>query len=515
MRRHVMVLVLAAVVTVTSACGGETTGSPGTGSTGHAVVETSVDPSAGDPTTTVEPASTTASTAIPVVGEVIVVDTVETAGFPGTRILGHGDQFVRLTTADGQLVMSSSDDGVNWEPVVSGLALDGVWVAASDGSLLHVGGWSVGRSGFVIATSADDGATWTTSELPVSDPGLPYVQARPYVAAVAAGEGTAVAVGTVNNDVDWQTYSIEQLGVDHGQMDSMGSADGGAPGQLTVRFADGFELTVDAAEFGLDSMFAGAGPVTVAWVWDGTAWERISPPFGSILRPADDRLRTRRLRRARLADRIGRGPGRASRVPLPRRTNLAGHAPAGHLVLRPAVARRRSARLRPRRQCRPVPLHRCDHLDRGAPLRRPRSPVDRVHLAVRRGRRPDRVPRPHRPARTGARPPAVRPVITRRRDLGRDRHAGRHPQHVRRPRQPIRRRHPRDHRPINGHAAGRLPRRRITRTRRSSTTSPRRARSSPSARPSASPTASSPCSAAHGCKSSGSGRPRGTSSATR
>ena len=194
----------------------------------------------------------------------IVVDTVETAGFPGTRILGHGDQFVRLTTAEGQLVMTSSEDGANWAPVVTELALDGAWVAASDGSLLHVGGWPADGSGFVIATSTDDGATWTTSELPVSDPGLPYVQAQPNVAALAAGDGTAVAVGTVNHDVDWQTYSIEQLGVDHGPMDSMGSADGGAPGQLTVRFADGFELTVDAAEFGLDSMFAGAGPVTVA-----------------------------------------------------------------------------------------------------------------------------------------------------------------------------------------------------------------------------------------------------------
>ena len=110
MRRHVMVLVLAGVVTVTSACGGETTGSPGTGSTGLAVVETSVDPSAGPPTTTVEPVGTTASTPIPAEGEVIHVDTIETAGFPGTRILGHGDQFVQLTTADGQLVMSSSDE---------------------------------------------------------------------------------------------------------------------------------------------------------------------------------------------------------------------------------------------------------------------------------------------------------------------------------------------------------------------------------------------------------------------
>ena len=71
----------------------------------------------------------------------IVVDTVETAGFPGTRILGHGDRFVRLISADGQLVMTNSDDGVSWAPVVTDLALDGVWVAASDGSLLHVGGW--------------------------------------------------------------------------------------------------------------------------------------------------------------------------------------------------------------------------------------------------------------------------------------------------------------------------------------------------------------------------------------
>ena len=282
MRRHVMVLVLAGAVTVTSACGGGTTGSPGTGSAGTAAVDPSVEPSASDPTTTVEPARTTASTAVPVEGEVIVGDTVETAGFPGTRVLGHGDQFVRLTTADGQLVMTSSDDGVDWAPVVTDLALDSVWVAASDGSLLHVGGWPQVGSGFVIATSSDDGATWTTSELPVSDPGLPYVQAQANVAAVAAGNGTAVAVGTVNHDVDWQTYSIEQLGVDHGQMDSMGSADGGAPGELTVRFADGFELTVDAAEFGLDSMFAGGGPVTVAWVWDGSAWEQISSPFGSF-----------------------------------------------------------------------------------------------------------------------------------------------------------------------------------------------------------------------------------------
>ena len=281
MRRHVTLLVLAGAVTVTSACGGETTGSTGTGDA--AVVEPSVEPSASEPTTTTgEPARTTAATAIPAEGEVVVVDTVEWAGVPGMRILGHGDQFVRLTTADGQLVMTGSDDGVNWVPVVTDLALNGVWVAASDGSVLHVGGWATVGAGFVFAASSDDGATWTTNELPVSDPGLPYVHALPNVAAVAAGDGTAVAVGMVNHDVDWQTYSIEQLGVDHGQMDGMGSADGGAPGQVTVRFADGFELTVDAAEFGLDSMFAGAGPVTVAWVWDGTAWEQTSPPFGSF-----------------------------------------------------------------------------------------------------------------------------------------------------------------------------------------------------------------------------------------
>ena len=200
----------------------------------------------------------------------------------------------------------------------------------------------------MIATSSDDGATWTTSELPVSDPGLPYVQAQPYVAAFAAGEGTAVAVGRVNNDVDWQTYSIEQLGVDHGQMDSMGSADGGAPGQMTVRFSDGFELTVDAAEFGLDSMFAGAGPAD-GGVGVGRHRLGTDQPTIRVLPPADDRLRTRRLRRARLADRLRR-TGRPTRVPLPRRTNLAGHAPAGHLVLRHAIARRRTARLRRRRQ---------------------------------------------------------------------------------------------------------------------------------------------------------------------
>ena len=147
MRRQGVAFVLAGVMTVMSACGGGTTGSPGTGSTGVAVVEPSVDPSASDPTTTFEPPPTTAPAAVPAEGDVILADTVETAGFPGTRVLGHGDQFVRLTTADGQLVMSSSDDGAGWAPVATDLALDGIGMAASDGSLLHVGGWPPGRLG--------------------------------------------------------------------------------------------------------------------------------------------------------------------------------------------------------------------------------------------------------------------------------------------------------------------------------------------------------------------------------
>ena len=392
----------------------------------------------------------------------IVVDTVETAGFPGTRILGHGDQFVRLTTADGQLVMSSSDDGVNWEPVVSGLALDGVWVAASDGSLLHVGGWSVGGSGFVIATSADDGATWTTSELPVSDPGLPYVQARPYVAAVAAGEGTAVAVGTVNNDVDWQTYSIEQLGVDHGQMDSMGSADGGAPGQLTVRYADGFELTVDAAEFGLDSMFAGAGPVTVAWVWDGTAWERISPPFGSFSgqptiafgpagyvalgSPTASAAGPVELRAFHSLD--GRTwqdtplPGTLS-SDLPSLVGGAlGYVLVGSDVLYHSID-----------AITWTEVHRFDDPD-------PQSIGFTSQYVAAGGPTGFLVPIAQ-PEPAPDHPPFVlsSPDGVTWDEIA---DAGRHPQRVRRPRQPIRRRHPRDHRPITGHAVGRLPRRRIT-----------------------------------------------------
>ena len=338
--------------------------------------------------------------------------------------------------------MTSSDNGVNWSPVV----IDGAWVAGADGSLLHVGGWPAGRSGLVIATSTDNGATWTTSELPVSDPGLRYVQAQPNVAAV----------GTVNNDVESQTYSVEQLGFDHGQMDSMGSPDGGAPGQVTVRCADGFELTVDPAEFGLDSMFAGAGPVTVTWVWDGTAWEQIRPPFGSFAGQPT----------------IAFGPAGYVALGSPIAST------AGPVELR--VFRSLDGRTWQDTPCRapcPPTSHRSS-ADRSAASSSAvtscttpsmRSPGQRCTASTIRT--PSRAGSPRstsRPGATGSSSPSPNPnrhptnlrslFLTRRRDLGRCPGTGRHPQRVRRLRQPIRRRHPRDHRPINGHTAGRLPR---------------------------------------------------------
>ena len=125
--------------------------------------------------------------------------------------------------------------------------------------------------------SANDGSTWTPAALTVPPPNRPYVVVEPNLTAMAAGGGSALVLGSVVPRVDWRAYSVEQLGgVDHGNVAGEGTADDGTGWR--VQFEDGFELTVDPTEFGLDELMV-AAPAPAAWIWEGSAWEQIDAPF--------------------------------------------------------------------------------------------------------------------------------------------------------------------------------------------------------------------------------------------
>jgi hypothetical protein len=244
-----------------------------------APVDESTTPEATTETTSAPPSSIGAS-----VPEGVVLGTaITTAGFPPSRIVGHRDGFIQMTTFDGRLMMSRSVDGSSWESIPTDLAVDGVSFAASTGSHLFVVGFPPPGSapGTIAAFSTDDGATWRSTLLNVTASTTPYVTTDVNVSGFAATGDHAVAIGSAFSRVDWQAYAVAELGADHGHPVGEGTAASGGPTAWRVEFADGFELNVDLAELGLEEIAFGQGPTPVGWAWDGAGWEQFDPPFGS------------------------------------------------------------------------------------------------------------------------------------------------------------------------------------------------------------------------------------------
>ena len=223
--------------------------------------------------------STTSTTVVPPPDGVVRGDTLLTDSYWSIRTIAHGDEFLEFSAVDGKLEIARSTDGVAWTSTPTDLAIDGVSLVTSSGAELFVSsGWgSTDSQPPTVSVSADDGATWTTSPLSAGTPTSAYVMADTSISALAVTGGAAVAVGTVFLRGDWEKYSIEVLGTDHGHVTS----EGGFSEQWTVEFEDGFEMTVDLAAIGLQELGGAYGPRLISWLRTGTDWERVDLPFTS------------------------------------------------------------------------------------------------------------------------------------------------------------------------------------------------------------------------------------------
>lgn len=250
------------------------------------VTETAPAASTSVASTTAASSSTTLSTTVPVPAGVVVGSGIDSESYRNMRTVAVDNAFLELTTSpDGRLVVSrSTDEGSTWSATTTELHADGVALTATNGHaiLLSTGFGSAAGAPPEVSASSDAGATWTTSELPVpAAPSLsPYVITDTSVSAIAAGDDVAMAVGAVMHRIDWRRYSIEVLGVDHGNV----VQEGGFPAQWTVEFEDGEHATVDLTEFGLGD--AGAGATTVGWLGTTSGWDIVDLPFINVADPA-------------------------------------------------------------------------------------------------------------------------------------------------------------------------------------------------------------------------------------
>lgn len=267
-RHHRAVVAVLVLVTGIAGCGSRES------STGPTAVTTTSTDGGSSAATVVSSAPTTT---LPAPDGVRVDASYASGDYGSVRTIAHGDAYFELSAPAGTLTMSRSPDGISWTPWSSDLAIGGVSVMASNGEELFVSsGWgSSDNQPPTVSVSADDGATWTTSPLPVPAPASPYVVADTQVSALAATDTTALALGTVFLRADWSKYSTEVLGTDHGHV----TGEGGWPDQWTVEFDDGFDLVVDLTEIGMPELAAQSDPRTMGWVRTGSAWEAVDVPF--------------------------------------------------------------------------------------------------------------------------------------------------------------------------------------------------------------------------------------------
>ena len=246
--------------------------------------ESATSSSEGNPPIVASDTSAGPTTTLPVPEGVTLAATFVSDNYWSVRTIAHNDEYLELSAPGGTLMISRSTDGATWTPSPTDHTIDGVALVASNGDELFVSsGWGSSESQPpTVSVSADGGAAWTTSPLPIPEPASPYVVADSNVSALAATDGAALALGTVFLRGDWQLYSADVLGVDHGQV----TGEGGDPLNWTVEFEDGFDLTVDLTEIGMPELAAGLGPLAIAWLRTGATWEIVALPFsGSSVNP--------------------------------------------------------------------------------------------------------------------------------------------------------------------------------------------------------------------------------------
>ncbi len=223
--------------------------------------------------------STAVTTTAPPAPDGVIVGTPVGVGVAWqTRTVAHRGEFLALSALAGALHVSRSSDGFTWAATPADLAIDGVGFAAStDDELFVSSGWGSGTQPLTVSASTDAGATWSTDELPVPAISSEYrVQDLQLVALAAAGTNV-LALGTSFERTDWQRYSIDVLGTDHGVV----TGEGGDPSHWTVEFEDGYELTIDLVAIGLDVATAGFAPSALAWTRTDAGWTTVSIPFAS------------------------------------------------------------------------------------------------------------------------------------------------------------------------------------------------------------------------------------------
>ena len=198
-------------------------------------------------------------------------------------ITGLGTGFVRLqsTSPSTPVAVSTSADGVNWTAVQSDIKMTyASHLVVNGGSLVAVGsgGDPQVSDRMTVWTSSDGGTHWTMVPIETRQSDAKYVRFDQYVEAVAVTNGLVILAGREMTKVDWQSYSIDVFGEDHGQVTGEGTV---GDGTIRVSFEDGVDLTVEAADVGLDSVDPMAMTVTL-WTSAEGVWPATEQPMGFL-----------------------------------------------------------------------------------------------------------------------------------------------------------------------------------------------------------------------------------------
>ncbi len=253
-------------------CGGTGGESPSATTVGEQTVASAAT-TANEPTTAETTSTTQTDPAIE--GRVVMAPVSPWMEHSFARIVGQGDDFIRVEVRDGFSKVSRSSDGLRWDATPTALALGSLQVLVADDARLLAAGPDEGTASAFV--SSDGGATWTGGVLagPANE-FAEYASSEVYVSDAVISPTAALVVGAVLTSVDWSAYSRGELGADHGEFRS----EYFDKGQLTIMFEDGFVLSIDPARLGTSEASWGA-PTTIIWRWNGDHWDRTAHPFAS------------------------------------------------------------------------------------------------------------------------------------------------------------------------------------------------------------------------------------------